>query len=489
MLLRLTIVVLFLLECACLPASAQAPVPASPTLPARRGIDPKLETLAKTFLLQTQRGKVDRAQLSAWLNRNLTPHFVQEAGARLSKLGALRAFSYVGSSTSVPGAHAHAGPPDTYYEFLATFANREIGWLVGIDSDGKIDGATFLPYQAPMHLHENQLIAALRTEMQREAGSKTFSGAVLLAKGGRAVFSRAYGLADRARNLPNTLSTRFRIGSMNKMFTAVAVMQLVQAGKVGLDDTVGTYLKDYPNKEIASKVTIRELLTHTGGTGDIFGPAFFKHRLELRTLDDYVKLYGHRAPLFTPGARYEYSNYGFILLGRVIEQVSGQRYYDFVRQHVYEPAGMSATGSQPESTPVAQRSVGYTLIGKTEQPNTDTLPYRGTSAGGGYTTVGDLLRFANALQANQLLDAKYTRLLTTGKVAMPSFPDRPREYAFGFVDRTFDGERCFGHDGGAPGMSGDLEICPGAGYVIAVLANVDPPAADAVSQFVVSRLP
>jgi len=216
---------------------------------------------------------------------------------------------------------------------------------------------------------------------------------------------------------------------------------------------------------------------------------FDAHRLELRTLDDYVKLYGDRAPAFKPGSRFEYSNYGFILLGVIIERVSKQSYYDYVRDHVYAPAGMTSTGSEPESDAVPNRSIGYTRVEKAWQPNTNTLPYRGTSAGGGYTTVEDLLRFANALQSNTLLDAQYARLLTTGQVAMPSLPDTPRKYAFGFGDATINGERCFGHNGGAPGMSGDLEICPRHGYVIAILANIDPPAADSVSEFVLNRLP
>ena len=115
---------------------------------------------------------------------------------------------------------------------------------------------------------------------------------------------QAYGLADREHNIPNTLKTRFRIGSLNKVFTAVATLQLVQQGKLGLDDPVGKYLTDYPNKDIATKVTIRQLLTHTGGTGDLFGPEFNAHRLELRTHQDYVKLYGNRGPSFEPGSRW-----------------------------------------------------------------------------------------------------------------------------------------------------------------------------------------
>jgi CubicO group peptidase (beta-lactamase class C family) len=227
-------------------------------------------------------------------------------------------------------------------------------------------------------------------------------------------------------------------------------------------------------------------LTHTGGTGDIFGPEFDAHRQELRTLQDYVKLYGNRGLGFAPSSgRWEYSNYGFILLGVVIEKVSGESYYDYVREHIYEPAGMTSTGSEPENQPVTDRSVGYTAMGGgSVHPNTDTLPWRGTSAGGGYTTVGDLLRFANALQQNKLLDAHYTELLTAGKVPGPT-----GSYAYGFEDRTINGTRCFGHGGGAPGMNGDLKICPGPGYVVAVLSNMDPPAATRISDFITDRLP
>jgi D-alanyl-D-alanine carboxypeptidase len=273
---------------------------------------------------------------------------------------------------------------------------------------------------------------------------------------------------------------------MNKMFTAVAVLQLAQAGKLKLDHPLGKYLTDYPNKELASKVTISELLDHTGGTGDIFGPEFDKHRLELRTHQDYVKLYGRRGLSFEPGSRWEYSNYGFVLLGNIIEKVTGQNYYDYVRQHVYQPAGMSSTGSQPEDQPVPGRSVGYTRTGDSDwHPNVGILPYRGTSAGGGYSTVQDLLAFANALRGNKLLDAHYTELLTTGRVDTPN----GGRYAYGFFDRSPNGSRCVGHSGGSPGMNGDLEICQNAQYIFAVLANMDPPAAQEIGGFIAGRLP
>jgi CubicO group peptidase (beta-lactamase class C family) len=314
-----------------------------------------------------------------------------------------------------------------------------------------------------------------------------FSGAVLVTKNGKTILSEADGLADRERKIANSLNTKFRIGSMNKMFTAVSVLHLAQAGKIKLSEPFGKYIADYPNKDAASRVTIQQLLTHTGGTGDIFGPEFDQNRKNLRSLQDYVNLYGKRGLEFEPGSRWEYSNYGFLLLGVVVERVSKKSYYDYVRENVYVPAGMSSSGSLAEDETVADRSIGYTSFGGSAlHPNTDTLPYRGTSAGGGYSTVEDLQRFAAALTGHKLLNAEYTDLLTTGKVATP----RGGKYAFGFFDDGAEsGARHFGHGGGAPGMNGELQIYPQSGYVIAVLSNLDPPAASRVSEFIANRLP
>jgi CubicO group peptidase (beta-lactamase class C family) len=336
------------------------------------------------------------------------------------------------------------------------------------------------------NLSESELITAARKKLAEEAAADRFSGAALIAKNGKTIFAQAYGLADREKKTPNTLKTRFRLGSMNKMFTAVATLQLVQSGKLDLKAPFGNYLADYPNKDVAAKVTIEQLLSHTGGTGDIFGPEFDKNRLQLKTLQDYVKLYGERGPEFAAGSRWQYSNYGFLLLGVLIEKVSGQSYYDYVRDHIFKPAGMTGTASDPEDQMVADRSLGYTSFGGGGlRPNNDTLPYRGTSAGGGYSTVEDLLKFATALQTNKLLDAQHTEMLTTGKIETPG----GGMYAYGFQEAVVSGLRCFGHGGGAPGMNGELKICPRAEYVIVVLANMDPPGATRVADFITNRLP
>jgi D-alanyl-D-alanine carboxypeptidase len=328
-----------------------------------------------------------------------------------------------------------------------------------------------------------ELAAALRAKVDAQAAGGRFQGAVLVAHRGKVLYSGAWGLADREAGTPNTLETRFRMGSMNKMFTATAIMQLVQSGKVRLDAPLGTYLTDYPNRDVATKVTVHHLLTHTGGTGDIFGPQFAEHRLALKTLEDYVKLYGARGLEFEPGSRWQYSNYGFLLLGVIVERVSGQSYYDYVRDHVFKPAGMTGSGSEPEDVAVPGRAKGYMQQKGAWVLNTDTLPYRGTSAGGGYTTVGDLLRFASALTGHVLLDARHATLLTTGKVDSGG-----GKYAYGFGETIEDGVRSFGHSGGAPGMNGDLRIFPDSGYVVAALANTGFGASQVVS-WVSERLP
>jgi D-alanyl-D-alanine carboxypeptidase len=329
-------------------------------------------------------------------------------------------------------------------------------------------------------LKEPEALAALNRRGGELAKKDEFSGVVLVARHGEVVLQKAWGLANRETKTPNTLDTRFRIGSMNKMFTMVSTLQLVEAGKLSLDDTIGKILPDYPNQDVASKVTVRNLLTHTGGTGDIFGPDFEKNRLTLREHADYLKLYGARGLTHEPGAELRYSNYGFVLLGALIEKVTGMSYYDYVRSHVFQPAGMTSTDSLPESEAVPNRSAGYTKEKGKWVPNTDTLPVRGTSAGGGYSTAGDLLRFAQALESG--------KLISKASLAMATTPFK-EHYGFGLDIEGEGALRSYGHGGGAPGMNGELRIYPQLGIVVVCLSNLDPPAASRLAGFFTLRMP
>lgn len=337
---------------------------------------------------------------------------------------------------------------------------------------------------APPKLQPRELVAATRAKVAAAVAAGTFAGAVLIAKDGKILLNAAYDFADRENHRPNTVETEFRFGSMGKMFTAVAILQLSQDGNLDLATPIGRYLKDYPNAEIATQVTTEMLLAHTGGTGDIFGPEFTRQRGTLRDGKDYVALFGARPPLFKPWSRIDYSNFGFILLGRIVEEASGLPYDEYLSRHIFTPAGMTATGNQPENVALPKRAVSYMRDKGGLTSAAYTLPFRGTAAGGGYSTTGDMLKFADALMANRLLSAEYTKRLTTGGVTAPD----GTFLRYDFSDTTDDGRRYFGHAGGAPGMNGALRIFPD-GYTLVVLANRDPPAAGAIAHFIAERLP
>lgn len=334
----------------------------------------------------------------------------------------------------------------------------------------------------PARLELASALAGVQDRAASMAERQQFSGNLLIARGGDTLLAQSWGQAELEAGVANDSETRFRIASMFKMFTAVAVLQLVDAGKLDLDGKLAAYLPDYPNRDLATQVSIRQLLTHTGGTGDIFTPEYFARREQVREHRDYLELFGQRAPEFTPGSASRYSNYGYVLLGAIIEQVSGLSYYDYLDAQVFAPAGMTATGAAPEQQVAAQLAVGYSVQDGRLQDNRNSLPWRGTAGGGGYSTTGDLLRFVQALQAGRLLSAERVAEATRAQNA-------DGWYGFGFLVGGEGRMRWFGHDGGAEGMSGSLRVYPELGYVVVGLANIDPPAAERLTEYFSNRMP
>jgi len=303
-----------------------------------------------------------------------------------------------------------------------------------------------------------------------------FAGAVLIAKDGAPLFTDAFGLASRSPDVRNRTDTKFNLGSMDKMFTAVATMQLVEQGRLSLDGRISDYWPDYPNQGVAAKVTIHQLLVHTSGMGDCFeGDFFTTPKDQLRTLQGYLPLFVHEPLQFQPGARFAYSNEGYIVLGLIIEKVTGQSYWDYVKQNVFRPSEMSHTGAYQLDTEVPNRAIGYTTLDAqgnetgTLADNTPLMPIKGTPAGGGYSTVEDLLRFSSALLSYRLLSPESTELLLAGKVEVTE----GSQYAYGFFDRTIAGQRVVGHSGGAPGVCNFIDMYLDAGYAVVVLSNTD----------------
>lgn len=298
-----------------------------------------------------------------------------------------------------------------------------------------------------------QVVAALQRFVDSLAGAGRFSGVVLLADGDSVVLERAWGLADRERRLPVRTDTRFNLGSINKAFTSTAIRQLAAAGRLQLDDRLISHFPDYPNRAVAESVTLRQLLEHSAGLGgNVFGEPAGGTRLQLRTNDDFIQLFAGEPPLFAPGTARRYCNACYVVLGAVIERVSGMSYHEYVRRNIFQPAGMTATDSYARDSLPPNTAIGYTRGGEDAPPdaplesNTHQLPGRGSAAGGGYATARDLLRFVSASR--------------DGRVAR--------------------GPRGFGIAGGAPGTNALVEADMRGRYTMVVLANLDPPIAQTI---------
>jgi CubicO group peptidase (beta-lactamase class C family) len=312
--------------------------------------------------------------------------------------------------------------------------------------------------------------ARTRAAVDRGCKAGVFSGAVLVGRGDNVVMQTACGEASRRFHAKNGLETKFNLGSINKMFTAVAVMQLVEAGKVSLDDPLSRYVDDsWLPAALSSRITLRQLMTHTSGLGSFLNREMDRApRNAYRQLDDFKPLVRAETLAFAPGTRFQYSNTGMLLLGIVIEKASGEPYLDYVRRHIFAPAGMTATDSYALDEPVPDTAVGYTPdpaspYGWREAIFTNL--YRGGPAGGGYSTVGDLFRFARALKAGRLVSPASLTLLWADNA--------PNNYGMGFEIRQTPAGKVVGHTGFYVGVSDRLSLFLDKDYVVAVLSNVE----------------
>lgn len=331
-------------------------------------------------------------------------------------------------------------------------------------------------------ISEAELTRQVNAYVGQLFAEEKFSGAILIVKDGEPIYQHAFGLASIAYAVPNRIDTKFNLGSMNKMFTAVAIAQLADAGNLRFTDAIGDHLPDYPNQAVAEQVTIHHLLTHTSGLVDYFNDEFTAaSRTRFRTVQDFFPLFVDEPLQFTPGSEWRYSNSNFMVLGAIVEAVSGQNYFDYVRDHIYQPAGMVDTDAYELDRETPNLATGYTRApGETEwRNNLFEHVIKGGPAGGGYSTVGDLARFAQALTHHELLGAAMTTEITAPKVKAAGAFDA--HYGYGFMHETLNGYHRFGHSGGFPGINSELNIYPDLGYVVVVMANYDPPAASLVA--------
>jgi CubicO group peptidase (beta-lactamase class C family) len=384
-------------------------------------------------------------------------------------------------------------------------------------------GQSRFPAQSPAPA---ELKAAIDSFLDSRIAADAFSGAVAVAKNGQIVYQRAGGTANREGGAPMTIDTRMQIASMTKLFTNIAIRQLEQAGKLSLSDTVGKFLPNYPNPVVRGKVTIEQLLRHRSGVGSFWNERYMARRADVRSVNDYIELFQDDSLLFEPGTSEAYSNGGYVLLGAIIERVSGKSYHDYLRANVFAPAGMTSTSPYDRRVPLANAAVGYTTqplggplsgdrrlagsagprpavpaapssggdaprlrimgadgrqlspeeareamarraaSGGVRRPNASIQPGMSGPAGDHYSTVGDFLKLANAIMSHRLLDSAHTAALLGTR------------YASGTDFRS---------NGGGPGVNAEFSIYP-SGAVMVVLSNYDPPSATAVAEYIRSLI-
>lgn len=324
--------------------------------------------------------------------------------------------------------------------------------------------------------------------LSKQVAINSFSGSVLMVKDGNSFLEYSSGYTNKEKRTKNEIDTLFNIGSMGKMFTGVAIAQLVEKGKISFQDYIAKYLPNYP-KEIAEKVSIHHLLTHTGGMDHYLNKKYIEIHLQLASVNDYLSLFIDKPLLFTPGEKYYYSNAGYVVLGAIIEAATGQLYEEYITQHIYHAAGMDNTklvNIHDENPHIAH---GYTFrlpysheVGQERRDNSTELPLRGSSAGGEYSTCYDLLKFSQALLQNKLLSQEMTKTVLTPHVTVASKEGKTLYYGYGFqMLDCGDSHYRYGHAGLFPGVNTRLDMYPDFGYTVAVLCNYDEPSAFAVA--------
>jgi CubicO group peptidase (beta-lactamase class C family) len=327
--------------------------------------------------------------------------------------------------------------------------------------------------------------------LNKKSQTHTFSGVVHIQQGNRILFQDAYGYADRSWHIPNQLETRFRIASISKMFTAVAILQLIQAGDVSLEMRIGELL-DLEKTQIPPQVNLYHLLTMTAGIADWFDESGDweanwealrrKHPLYLlRENRDYLPLFIHQEPEFSLGEKHKYSGASYILLGLAIEKASGMTYKDFVRQNVFAKAGMQASDFIALDEPASNVAEGYIPIRDSQEKisgwkkNIYSVTPEAAADGGATSTSADLVRFSQALRRGQLLSSQWTQAILKPQVLQSDQRVRGYTWMYGYANMFMLDDNGviirYGHTGEEDGVSCRLYHYPGFDLDVILLGN------------------
>jgi CubicO group peptidase (beta-lactamase class C family) len=312
------------------------------------------------------------------------------------------------------------------------------------------------------------LSGRIKDIVEAEARYAGFSGVVLVARNDDVVYRGAFGLASREFEVPNTLATRFDIGSITKTFTALGIMVLVEQGRINVDDPLSKYLPDCPVPE-KNEITIHQLLTHTSGLYDYANDegVVFETLFKKTTSDLVPYVYGPGL-LSPPGREVHYSSGGYVLLGAVIEKISGMSYSRYLEENILKPAGMSSTALLTADDVCPNKAVGYKRLDREKYANRSLWQFPGSPAGGLVTTVDDLFRYVQALLGEKLLSAEYRAQLLGPKGK--DDPDRGTIAYAWWIDRVGN-QKVIYHGGGTPGFSSSLYVFPELKCTAIVLSN------------------
>ncbi len=361
--------------------------------------------------------------------------------------------------------------------------------LAGLGIDRAEDPAAPKLSVTDRPLSDAEMIAAVKKEIQRRTDRGEFSGVVLIAKDDRILLETAHGFADVENKIPNGRKTRFHLASVGKMFTAVAIAQLVETGKLSYDDTVAKLLPDFPNREMAEKITVHQLLTHTAGMGTFFwSPGYDKDRV-FRTAAEEIVVYKDEKLHFEPGARWRYSNAGFSLLGAIIERVSGKTYLQYLQENIFKPLKMRDTDTNEPGEVAPNAAVLYTQ--SPDDPlgiepfaaNRKIQSSHAAGFGDGSATARDLFKFARAYRKGTLLGAAVTEKIATGKI---SDDDKgTSRWGYGIRERIINDALVRGHSGGG---RTDVQMLWASGYTVIVQTNKTPPSVTTLSGEIIAFL-
>ncbi len=298
---------------------------------------------------------------------------------------------------------------------------------------------------APAAAAPDDIAARVDAYMNAAQKLKWFSGSILLAKGGQVLVSKGYGMADYELDVANTPQTKFRLGSVTKQFTAMAVMELQEKGLLRVEDPVKKFLPDYPNGD---KITIRHLLTHTSGIPNFTDFPDYVTTMALPTpAEKIVERFKDKPLEFAPGEKFKYSNSGYILLGYLIEKISGKSYEAFLKENIFDRLNMNDSGYDHNNTVLHNRASGYDLSGgeiRNSQYVDMSIPF---AAGALYSTVEDLYKWDRALDTEKLLKkGSLDEMFTPFK----------NNYAYGWFIGEFNGHKRVSHAGGVNGFSTDI---------------------------------